>query len=583
MTTVDIQSGTEIATAMPLASLKGQLVPIAPVTVTELLGLLEGSDVKGIPMLKTASGVLATYVSVPIDQLTIQAVFEGKDLFRSYLIGRKYAENSVRTYVNHAKMLINLATKLGWVPIDTVPPAWVEVLARSKKQAIKKNLVKFLANARPAPALVTEEDANRWTEGMVQKGFSIAHTRRTVNWLRRTLRELGVSAPGINTDRGGRYQVPVNQFPSRLKSEVQELLKWKQAEFAPGRPSEGQHRAVTARALKDVICRLFGYAVFVRKDVGIKCLADLVREDIVGGFVGWRINERRNGGYGVRISLGMLRAALRYHPVHRQINMDWCEALINSIALEPESSQRARKAKKFVAYAVLEAVPALIRKARSAVTTDSMKVSELVMHELLMFWLLILPWRQKNIRQMRVSGPEPNIFKEPISPFSELKKPDWVLQEENANPTAKFWQFRFSPHETKNGHEVHALLPKQLVPLLEHYLCDHRPRLLRGNYCDTLFLNRRGGALDTITTSQIVRELTLRYAGREVTPHRFRDIIAYAWLDAHPESYLLLSKLLWHRNVSTTIRIYGARFNESNAVCAMEAWVDERHTGGPSK
>jgi integrase len=177
---------------------------------------------------------------------------------------------------------------------------------------------------------------------------------------------------------------------------------------------------------------------------------------------------------------------------------------------------------------------------------------------------------------MRVSGPEPNIFKNVISPFNEMKKPQWVLKEEKENPSARFWQFRFKSHETKNGSEVHALLPKQLVPLMENYLTEHRPSLLQGNYCDTLFVTRLGGAPSSRFMTDIVRELTIRYAGRQITPHRFRDIVAYAWLDAHPEDYLRLSKLLWHRNVSTTIQIYGARFNESNGVCAMEAWLDER-------
>jgi integrase len=75
----------------------------------------------------------------------------------------------------------------------------------------------------------------------------------------------------------------------------------------------------------------------------------------------------------------------------------------------------------------------------------------------------------------------------------------------------------------------------------------------------------------------MVSELTYRYAGRRTTPHRFRDIIAYTWLQEHPSDYLSLSKLLWHRNVNTTIQIYGARFNESSGVVAMESWLQERN------
>jgi len=207
------------------------------------------------------------------------------------------------------------------------------------------------------------------------------------------------------------------------------------------------------------------------------------------------------------------------------------------------------------------------------------RVSLMMMQQLLMMWLLILPWRQRNIRECRVSGPEPNLFKGPICPGSELTKPAWVIQEEQTTLGAQFWQFRFKPIETKTGAPIHALLPKQLVPILEEYLSEHRPNLLRGNYSDTLFLNRRGGPIDSIIMSQLVRELTFRYAGRQVTPHRFRDIVAYAWLLDHPDDYLRLSKLLWHRNINTTLRIYGARFNESSGVVAMESWLEERQKG----
>jgi hypothetical protein len=40
-----------------------------------------------------------------------------------------------------------------------------------------------------------------------------------------------------------------------------------------------------------------------------------------------------------------------------------------------------------------------------------------------------------------------------------------------------------------------------------------------------------------------------------------------------------LSKLLWHRNINTTLKEYGSRFNESNGVAAMEAWLEQRSAG----
>jgi hypothetical protein len=221
MTTENTTSGTPIALTLRPPSPSAQPIAIVPNTIPDLLEILEEAGTKGMPMLRTACGVLATFLSTPVDRLTIQAVFETKDLFRTYLVGRKYAENSIRTYVNHAKILINSARAAHWAPVDSVPEQWREVLAQAKKQAIRKNLVKYLAAIRPTPTKVTSGDDTRWTEEMIKKGFSMTHTRRTVGWLWRTLIKLGVAGTGMKV-RATKYQVPVAEFPSRLKSEVVE-------------------------------------------------------------------------------------------------------------------------------------------------------------------------------------------------------------------------------------------------------------------------------------------------------------------------------------------------------------------------
>jgi hypothetical protein len=54
------------------------------------------------------------------------------------------------------------------------------------------------------------------------------------------------------------------------------------------------------------------------------------------------------------------------------------------------------------------------------------------------------------------------------------------------------------------------------------------------------------------------------------------DIVAYEWLRTHPEDFLTVSKLLWHRNLNTTLRIYGSRFDESTGVARMDDWRSSR-------
>ena len=45
-----------------------------------------------------------------------------------------------------------------------------------------------------------------------------------------------------------------------------------------------------------------------------------------------------------------------------------------------------------------------------------------------------------------------------------------------------------------------------------------------------------------------------------MTPRIFRDIFACAWLEDHPEDFLTLSKILWHLNINSTLRILRPEF-----------------------
>jgi len=200
---------------------------------------------------------------------------------------------------------------------------------------------------------------------------------------------------------------------------------------------------------------------------------------------------------------------------------------------------------------------------------------------LLVQWLLTLPWRQRNIRECRIGDPEQaNLFKAEKPRFVHLALSPWIEDAIRLDPHFRFWQFHFRPHETKTGsktgHEVRGIVPRQLLSPLEDYLDHHRPTLLRRSDPGTLFLNKAGGALSDCVVLNLVSSLTLRYVNRRVTPHIFRDIVAYKWLDDHPEDYLTLSKLLWHADIRTTLRIYGRSFDESNGAVRMEAWLEKR-------
>jgi integrase len=577
MTTSVIPFGTQIASDIRDPSANCADAARGLKTLENLLDILGEKPPPAFPMLKTTSALLAAYLDQPISQITIDSVNESRDGFRRFLEGRKHKENSIRSYVNYARILLRIAAELGWKPNHAVPEEWRTVLALARERKCE-TLANYIATVKKRPRDVSIEDVDHWVQMRAQQGHSYNELRRRRSRFWRLLRDCGCTEQTpLCLLREKNYGVPLAQFPLALKREVSELLRWKRAEFSPNRPKDGQHREVTSGNLKGLISALFGYAVNIRSESEITSLPLLVQSQIISGYVQWAINERKVKGYCLRNSLGLLSAAMHQHPSYASVDLRWFKPLLDSLPMERKSESKRRKAEKYLEYAVVESIPAQIRAERPAAVKRGIEhVALLGMEELIMRWLITLPWRQLNLRECRISGPTPNLFKDKISPFSEIDEPDWVKQMELKNPEAQFWQFRFSVDETKTGIDVHSLLPRQLIEPLEEYLKEFRPHLLGNSDPGTLLINQAGNAMEANQIRRVVESLTLRFGGTRVTPHLFRDIVAFAWLKAHPKDFLSLSKMLWHSSPDLAIKTYGSRFNESSGVCAMESWLEER-------
>ncbi len=324
----------------------------------------------------------------------------------------------------------------------------------------------------------------------------------------------------------------LSDMPAKMRSEIESLLAWKQTDFAIKRPKRGKIRAVSAGKLSGFICQLAGYISNILGETP-NSFRDLVQQEFVERFVEWIINHRGVSGRSLRPSLGMVFAVVKYHPSFASHDFSWFKTLMDSIPTEPDSERKQRKTQKYVEYKVLEAIPDRIRAEKNAYERRKRKnpkrVASLAMEELVIRWLTILPWRQRNLRACRITGPNLNLFKAKIHPFSQLDKRTWVVEEEQKNPNAEFWQIRFSPEETKTGVAIHLLLPRQRHGPLEQYLKEYRPLLVTGSDAEVLLLNRNGAPLNSKLMQRIIGHWSLRFGGLRTTPHLFRDAVAFKW------------------------------------------------------
>jgi len=172
-----------------------------------------------------------------------------------------------------------------------------------------------------------------------------------------------------------------------------------------------------------------------------------------------------------------------------------------------------------------------------------------VRNELLFRFLLSRPFRSANIRAMRLGQ---HVFKRDGR-----------------------WHIRFSASEVKNKAAIECTFPEDLVLLLETYLREHRPVLARRTDTDLLFPTREGTAMSQTGLLKMVQDACDRHIGKHMRVHWFRHCAAIFMLTAEPGSYLLVSKLLGHKSLGTTLRYYG-RVNEADAIRRLDAWRQER-------
>jgi Phage integrase family len=130
---------------------------------------------------------------------------------------------------------------------------------------------------------------------------------------------------------------------------------------------------------------------------------------------------------------------------------------------------------------------------------------------------------------------------------TNLIKPD--------GPASKYWLV-FPDYDVKNRVKLEFPLEQYLTRLIDEYVHDFRPGLLRGRNEDWLFPGQGGGAKGKIFLSGQITQRIVKATGPRITVHQFRHAAGALILQRRPGEYELVRRLLGHRNVQTTINAY---------------------------
>ena len=110
--------------------------------------------------------------------------------------------------------------------------------------------------------------------------------------------------------------------------------------------------------------------------------------------------------------------------------------------------------------------------------------------------------------------------------------------------------------ETKNGRPIEFELPASVVEVLNLYLKQRRPHLVRGEDPGWLFPGRNGERKHPVGLSTQISQTIMKYTGLHVNPHLFRHIDAKISLEEDPGNYEQPRRLLQHDSIDTTTKFY---------------------------
>ena len=114
----------------------------------------------------------------------------------------------------------------------------------------------------------------------------------------------------------------------------------------------------------------------------------------------------------------------------------------------------------------------------------------------------------------------------------------------------------FPHYDVKNRVDLTFEFDDYLTDLIDEYVQEYRPFLLRGSNGDWLFPGTNGGSKDPHLFGIQITERIQKATGLRITIHQFRHAAAAIYLKYHPGDYETVRRLLGHRNIRTTINFY---------------------------
>jgi hypothetical protein len=122
-------------------------------------------------------------------------------------------------------------------------------------------------------------------------------------------------------------------------------------------------------------------------------------------------------------------------------------------------------------------------------------------------------------------------------------------------PQSNYW-LQFPKYDVKNNQALQFQLDDVVTAIINEYVHDFRPVLMRRSNADWLFPGESGNHKQKISFSTQIVERVEKSTGIRITVHQFRHAAGALILKHRPGEYELVRRILGHKSIQTTIKFY---------------------------
>ena len=353
------------------------------------------------------------------------------------------------------------------------------------------------------------------------------------NWPRRKLVE-----PPLQAAEGPAWE----DFPEWLRRDVDEYLAGLQ-KIRKG-PNGKRYRPCspkTVRTRRAELVALARKAVKVGIPIGnlisLKALVHpLVVEPVIDAY--WHENGEEPKIYTIELASKLLALARQVGLDHAAIErLDDIRATLDEYRQGGLTDKNLAVVRKVLTQGVWTSVvslpEALMREARANLPDAPIKAALAAQIAVAISILSFAPIRLGNLVAIKI---EENLIRP-------------------GGPHSVFWLI-FPHYDVKNRVRLDFAFDEQITELIDEYIHDFRPHLLRGSNTAYLFPGMTGEPKTASMFSGQITERVEDATGLRITAHQFRHAAAAIYLRHHPGAYEIVKRLLGHRNIQTTINFY---------------------------